>query len=138
MEIFNVLESVALLICIFALLQVIGTNDVLKRKCARCEQRQQHPLGVAGLGPIARTVVFRIYSQIIEARSNGFDRLLIGEFEQDELMELGSVKRRATDSGTSYEYCGPIKQIVEHLQKGGMRIEVVRARSGAYRVYGLI
>jgi hypothetical protein len=81
------------------------------------------------LGPVAAAEVPRIELELAAAKGNGYNAVLIAEFEYGKHPRLGSVDR--VDSGyhvppgwERWTYTGPIKQIVEYLENQGLEVRV--------------
>lgn len=93
------------------------------------QQRLSRQEGTRSLGPVAAAEVQRIERELVQARSNGYQAVLIGSFEYGEHPRLGHVQMpsgiyRRDDGDYGVTYSGPVKQIVEYLRKQGLGIQV--------------
>lgn len=93
------------------------------------QQRLKQQTGTSSLGPVAAAEVQRIERELVSARKNGYQAVLIGSFEYGEHPRLGHVQLPSAmflwdGSDWGVTYSGPVKQIVEHLKGQGVTIQV--------------
>lgn len=94
-------------------------------------QRLEKQFLTAGkLGPVARAEVQRIERELLDAKTNGWPAVLIGEFEYGKHEQLGSISEDGDHyyplpaNLRSWTYVGPIQQIVDYLREQGLHISV--------------